>query len=54
MQAIILAAGMGRRLGNITEDKTKCMIEVNGNTLIERMMNQLSERSINRVVIVIG
>ncbi len=54
MQAIILAAGMGRRLGNITEDKTKCMIEVNGNTLIERMLNQLSERSINRVVIVIG
>ena len=30
MQAIILAAGMGRRLGELTRYDTKCMIEVNG------------------------
>jgi choline kinase len=39
MQAIILAAGMGRRLGDLTKDNTKCMVEVNGVTLIERMLN---------------
>ena len=35
MQAIILAAGMGRRLGKYTQDNTKCMVEVNGVKLIE-------------------
>ena len=35
MQAIILAAGMGKRLGELTCNNTKCMIKVNGMTLIE-------------------
>lgn len=54
MQAIILAAGMGRRLGELTRNNTKCMVEVNGVTLIDRVLNQLSKLSLNRVVIVIG
>jgi len=54
MQAIILAAGMGRRLGALTDNKTKCMVEVNGKTLIDRMLNQLSQTKINRVILVIG
>ena len=37
MQAIILAAGMGKRLGALTRNNTKCMIQVNGVTLIERI-----------------
>ena len=35
MQAIILAAGMGRRLGELTQNNTKCMLEVNGIRLID-------------------
>ncbi len=35
MQAVILAAGMGKRLKELTNDNTKCMIKVNGITLIE-------------------
>ncbi len=54
MQAIILAAGMGKRLGTLTKHNTKCMVEVNGITLIERMLTQLSKLSVSRVVIVIG
>ena len=54
MQAIILAAGMGRRLGELTKNNTKCMVEVNGVTLIDRMLCQLSKLSLNRVVIVVG
>ena len=54
MQAIILAAGMGRRLGELTKNNTKCMVEVNGITLIDRMLNQLSRLPLNRVVIVVG
>ena len=30
MQAIILAAGMGKRLGELTQENTKCMVKVNG------------------------
>ncbi len=41
MQAIILAAGMGKRLKEYTKDNTKCMVKVNGVTLIERLLRQL-------------
>ena len=41
MQAIILAAGMGKRLGEYTQGNTKCMVKVCGETLIERMLKQL-------------
>ncbi|MCM1504721.1 MAG: aminotransferase class I/II-fold pyridoxal phosphate-dependent enzyme [Muribaculum sp.] len=54
MQAIILAAGLGRRLGELTSDNTKCMVEVNGVTLIDRMLGQLVRADISRVVIIIG
>lgn len=54
MQAIILAAGMGKRLGELTEGNTKCMIAVNGITLIDRMLSQLSSLNLNRIVLVIG
>ena len=54
MQAIILAAGMGRRLGEYTKDNTKCMLPVNGVRLIDRTLNQLAELSLRRVVIVVG
>lgn len=54
MQAIILAAGMGRRLGEFTADNTKCMLEVNGTRLIDRMLDQLSQLNLSRIVIVIG
>ena len=54
MQAIILAAGMGRRLGEYTKDNTKCMLPVNGVRLIDRLLSQLSKLELNRVVIVVG
>ena len=54
MQAIILAAGMGRRLGEYTRDNTKCMLPVNGERLIDRVLGQLSQLGLSRVVIVVG
>ena len=54
MQAIILAAGMGRRLGKYTRDNTKCMLPVNGVRLIDRMLSQLCQLGLSRVVIVVG
>lgn len=54
MQAIILAAGMGRRLGELTKNDTKCMLQVNGIRLIDRTLEQLSQLNISRVVMVVG
>lgn len=54
MQAVILAAGMGNRLGELTRNNTKCMIEVGGKKLIDRMLLQLSALGLSRVVIVTG
>lgn len=54
MQAIILAAGMGKRLKEYTKNNTKCMVKVNGRTLIERLLGQLERRKLSRIIIVIG
>ncbi len=54
MQALILAAGMGKRLGEYTKNNTKCMVPVNGVPLIDRVLLQLSKLSLKRVVIVVG
>ena len=54
MQAIILAAGMGRRLGDYTKDNTKCMVPVNGVRLIDRLLGQLAKQELKRVIIVVG
>lgn len=45
---------MGRRLGELTKGNTKCMVEVNGVPLIDRLLKQLSALSLDRVVIVVG
>ena len=54
MQAIILAAGMGKRLGEYTRNNTKCMVPVNGTPLIDRMLKHLSALHLGRIVIVVG
>ena len=54
MQAIILAAGMGKRLKALTRDNTKCMVKVHGTRLIERMLSQLSFLKLSRCILVIG
>ena len=54
MQALMLAAGKGSRLGRYTKDNTKCMLEVNGKTLLERCIDALKEANINKLVLVLG
>lgn len=54
MQAIILAAGMGRRLKELTHNNTKCMVKVSGVTLIDRMLHQIENQHLSRIVIVVG
>lgn len=54
MQAIILAAGMGKRLRSYTKNATKCMVPVNGKTLIEYTIEALVDNKIDRLVVVVG
>jgi len=54
MQGLILAAGMGKRLKELTQDNTKCMVKVNGVRLIDRVLGQLAKLKLKRTVIVTG
>lgn len=54
MKAIILAAGMGTRLGKYTDNLPKCMLNFNGKTLIEQQVEQLRKAGITDITIVKG
>jgi histidinol-phosphate/aromatic aminotransferase/cobyric acid decarboxylase-like protein/GTP:adenosylcobinamide-phosphate guanylyltransferase len=54
MQALILAAGTGSRLGKYTKENTKCMLEVNGKTLIQQALEKLNNVGITKLVLVVG
>ena len=54
MKAIILVAGMGDRLGHLTSDTPKCLIEVNGRTILEHALECLNKTGIQECVLVVG
>lgn len=54
MKAVILAAGMGKRLAQYTAEQTKCMVKVCGVSLIERLLNQICKYDVDEIVIVTG
>lgn len=54
MQALMLAAGMGKRLGHYTKNATKCMVPVNGKTLIEYAIEALVKNGVKKMIIVVG
>lgn len=54
MQALMLAAGMGKRLGRYTQNGTKCMVQVNGKALIEYAIEALIKAGIKKFILVVG
>lgn len=54
MNAIILAAGMGTRLRPLTNDRPKCLVEVNGVPMVERQIQFLKERGIGNITLISG
>lgn len=52
--AIILAAGNGHRMGRLTVDRPKCLLEIGGTPLIERQLASLDACGIREVTVVIG
>lgn len=53
-RAIILAAGKGSRLLPLTADRPKCLIDLNGRTLLEWQLDCLFEAGISEMVVVTG
>ena len=54
MQALILAAGMGKRVKELTSEATKCMVKVNGVSMIERMLTILDKQRLQKIILVVG
>lgn len=54
MKAIILAAGRGSRMKNMTDERPKCLVELNGKTLLERQLTALRAAGIKDIGIVTG
>ena len=52
--AILLAAGRARRLGSLTDDRPKCLLDVGGRTLIQHQLQALRAVGVTRVVVVTG
>lgn len=54
MQAIIMAAGKGSRLGNLTEGKPKAFAEIKGKRLIDYNLGLLEKYGVDEIIIVTG
>ena len=54
MKAIFIAAGRGSRLGSLTEDLPKPLVDINGKSIIERQIELLHKKNIDDIIIVTG
>ena len=54
MKAIILAAGVGKRLWQVTQHRPKCLIEIGGQTLLHRYLTSLRGVGIHGADMVVG
>ena len=54
MKAIILSAGQGSRLGHLTDDRPKCLIEFAGKSLLDWQLDTLAANGVDDVVVVTG
>ena len=54
MKAILIAAGEGSRMGALTKNLPKPLVDVNGSSIIERQLALLRKNSILDIVIVTG
>lgn len=54
MKAIILAAGRGSRMKNLTDERPKCLVELHGKALLDWQLEALREAGITEIAIVTG
>lgn len=51
MKAIIFAAGKGSRLGKITEDQPKALVDIGGKTLLEMAIRKLIKHGVDEIIV---
>lgn len=54
MKAVVLAAGIGKRMKSLTRDRPKALIELNGKPLLEHVLLSLEKAGVKEAVVVIG
>ncbi|MHB9922119.1 NTP transferase domain-containing protein [Clostridium botulinum] len=54
MRAIILAAGKGTRMGELTNTIPKPLVKVNRKPIIERQIESLREKGIDEIIVIVG
>ena len=54
MKAIIIAAGPSTRLRPLTEDLPKCMLKINGKTLLQNILDLFRNNGINDISVIRG
>jgi choline kinase len=54
LHSIVLAAGRGSRMDNLTRDKPKCMVELAGKTLLEWQLNAMMTSGVENILVVVG
>ena len=47
MKILILCAGIGSRLGSLTSENPKCLVEINSISILDRLLNQLNNLGLN-------
>ncbi|MBE7552570.1 MAG: NTP transferase domain-containing protein [Anaerolineales bacterium] len=53
-EVVILAAGSSRRMGELTKDKPKCLLPYRGTPILERLIRQLKEIGLKKIVVTVG
>ena len=53
-KALIVAAGLGSRLKNLTENKPKCMLDFGGKTLLQRQISSYKKNNIENISLIRG
>ncbi|MFH1462576.1 MAG: sugar phosphate nucleotidyltransferase [bacterium] len=54
MKVLILAGGRGKRLGEMSKEKNKCMIEIEGKPLIAHSLDCAVQTDVSEIVILVG
>jgi len=54
MKALILAAGIGKRLKPFTQTSAKCLVKIGGRTLLDRYIESLGKLGVSEAVVVVG
>ena len=53
-KAIIIAAGLGSRLGDLTKDTPKCMLKINGKSILQRQLDAYRANGITQFSVIRG